>query len=81
MSTAAASLRAVLLDVGNTLVYEQQPRQAIYAAAGRARGSCDTRDGSALAGVFTPRSSQRDRDDIADAGAVRMQPVWYRPRP
>lgn len=65
-------LRAVFLDVGNTLLYEQPPRPAIYARAARRRG-LDV-DESAMLALM--RRAHRELPVEID-GAYRYSDPWF----
>ncbi|MEO0649414.1 MAG: HAD-IA family hydrolase [Planctomycetota bacterium] len=65
-------LQAVLLDVGNTLLYEQPPRHAIYAAAARAR-DLDVED----ARMLTLMREAHHALPVRVQGAYRYTDPWF----
>ena len=67
------SLQAVLLDVGNTLLYERPARHVIYANAGRERG-LEVDDGRMLELM---RRASRELPQRID-GAFRYSDPWFR---
>lgn len=66
------SLEAVLLDVGNTLLYEQPPRHAIYADEARSRG-IEVTDAEMLDRMRAAHSGLPIRVD----GAFRYSDRWF----
>ncbi|MHC4262835.1 MAG: HAD-IA family hydrolase [Planctomycetota bacterium] len=66
------SLKAVLLDVGNTLLYEQPPRHIIYAEAARERGLV-VEDARMLELMRAAHSGLPTRID----GAYRYSDRWF----